>query len=295
VKTVFLTGGSGFIGRNISSSWIAQKYEILAPTHRELEIDDDDQVRSFLRSHHVDVVIHTASKPSHRNAPDPTRVFFANARMFLNLTRNADCFGKLLVTGSGAIYDVRHYRPMMQEDSWDEHVPVDEHGFSRFAIMRWIDGATFPCVDMRIFGIFGPHEDYAIRFISNAICKTLFDMPITLRQNRRFSYLWIEDFLKILARFIEEEVPDRAYNLTPDDTVELVDLAYLVRRIAGSSQPVIVAKEGLGPEYTGDNSRLRRVLGDIHFTPIETAVERLYGWYRDRRDTINRDFLLVDK
>jgi len=184
---------------------------------------------------------------------------------------------------------------MMQEDSWDEHVPADEHGFSRYAIMRWIEKATFPIVDMRIFGIFGPYEDYAIRFISNAICKTMFDMPITLRQNRRFSYLWIEDFLEILSRFIEEEVPDRAYNLTPDDPIELVDLAYLVRQIAGSSQPIIVAAEGRGPEYTGDNSRLHRVLGGIDFTPFKTAVERLYSWYYERRDTINRDVLLVDK
>jgi UDP-glucose 4-epimerase len=295
VKTILLTGGSGFIGRNIRSSWLAERYEILAPAHRELDLVDEDQVRAYLSRRPVDVVVHTAGKPSHRNAPDPTGVFLTNIRMFLNLSRNARCFGKMLVTGSGAIYDVRHCRPMMREDSWDDHVPQDEHGFSRYAIMRWLERAPYSAVDLRLFGIFGPHEDYSIRFISNAICKALFGLPITLRQDRKFSYLWIEDFLKLLARFVEEDVPERAYNLTPDTPVDLLDLAHLVRRIAGSVQPILVAAEGRGSEYTGDNSRLRRTFTDISFSPIETAVEKLYGWYHDHQDIINPDALLLDK
>ena len=55
-------------------------------------------------------------------------------------------------------------------------------------------------MELRLFGVFGRHEDYAIRFISNAICKTLFDLPITLRQNRTFSYLYVDDLGPIVER-----------------------------------------------------------------------------------------------
>ncbi len=57
-------------------------------------------------------------------------------------------------------------------------------------------------MELRLFGVFGPHEDYAIRFISNAICKALFGLPITLRQNRTFSYLFIDDLGPIVERFL---------------------------------------------------------------------------------------------
>ena len=61
-------------------------------------------------------------------------------------------------------------------------MPDDEHGFSRYVIagLRPRDERV---VELRPFGVFGPYEDYAIRFISNAICKTLFDLPVTLRQD----------------------------------------------------------------------------------------------------------------
>ena len=39
-------------------------------------------------------------------------------------------------------------------------------------------------VELRPFGVYGPGEDYAIRFISNACCKALLGMPVTLRRDR---------------------------------------------------------------------------------------------------------------
>jgi len=44
---VLLTGGSGFIGRNILESFLAEKYNIVAPRHAELDLIDDDAVKHF--------------------------------------------------------------------------------------------------------------------------------------------------------------------------------------------------------------------------------------------------------
>jgi GDP-L-fucose synthase len=50
MKMILLTGGSGFIGRNIKESYLAGKYDITAPRSAELNLIDADSVDKFLRN-----------------------------------------------------------------------------------------------------------------------------------------------------------------------------------------------------------------------------------------------------
>lgn len=290
---LFVTGGSGFIGRNICEQ-LAGKYEIVAPSHSELDIIDSSAVDRFFADQQSDIVIHAAVKPGHRNAKDPTSLFYSNTRMYYNLARHSDKYEKMIILSSGAIYDTNQNLHKVSEDYYYNQLPKDEHGFCKYVCARDIEN-TDNITELRLFGVFGKYEDYAIRFISNAICKTLFDLPITIKQNRKFDYLYIDDLMPILEWFLQKEPTYKAYNVTPDHEVELYELAEMVIEISGKELPIIVHNEGLGLEYSGDNSRLKAELGELRFAPLKTAVEQLYQWYSDNRDKIGKDYLLVDK
>jgi GDP-L-fucose synthase len=214
--------------------------------------------------------------------------------MFFNLARCSDLYRRMVFLGSGAVYDMRHYQPKMPETYFDAHVPTDEHGFSKYVTAKYIERAE-AITELRIFGIFGRYEDYAIRFISNAVCKALFDLPITLRQDRRFDYLWIDDLPQVVDRFMDRDGAHRAYNVTPDESIGLFELAKKVRATSGKDVPIVVGTEGEGIEYSGDNARLRGEMPELRLTPVDEAIERLYAWYSDHRSEIDRDALLVDK
>lgn len=293
---VLLTGGSGFIGRNILESFLAEKHRILAPRHAELELVDDDTVKDFLKSNKIDVVIHAAIKPGHRNAKDPTNLFYANSRMFFNVVRNRNYYERLIVLSSGSIYDMmRQDLDKVTEDYFDKVVPVDEHGFFRYVSAKYME-CMDNAVELRIFSIFGKYEDYAIRFISNAICKAIFDLPITIKQNRRFGFFYIDDLMPVLDHFIQcERYNHSAYNVTPDNSVELYEAAETVRRISGKDLPILVGKPGMAFAYSGSNRRLRDEMPDLKLTDLDEAIEKLYCWYSDNKQTINRDLLLFDK
>jgi UDP-glucose 4-epimerase len=291
--SIFLTGGSGFIGRNIVES-LSDKYEILSPGHGRLDLTDDVAVRDFFRSNKIDTVIHSATKPGHRNAADPTGLVYANTRMFLNIMRNKDSFGKLIYLGSGAEYDMRHYMPKMKEEYFDTWVPADETGYSKYICAKCVE-LTKGATELRLFGVFGKYEDYAIRFISNAICKTLFDLPITIKQNRRFDYLFIDDLMPVLEYFMANRGNYSCYNVTPDRSAELAEIALKVRQISGKDVPIIIAQDGMGMEYSGDNGRLKEQMPGLSLTPMDDAIEKLYGWYKENVHLINRSHLLTDK
>jgi UDP-glucose 4-epimerase len=291
---VLLTGGSGFIGRNILESYLSEKYNIVAPSHHDLELLDDGCVKEFFKHNSIDIVIHAAAKPGHRNAKEPGKVFYENIRIFFNLVRNIDYFDKMLILGSGAIYDMRYYRPKMKEEYFDTHVPVDEHGLCRYVCGKYIQ-SSHKIVDLRVFGIFGKYEDYAIRFISNMICKSIFDLPLTMKQNRRFDYIYVGDLIPVLDYFIQNTPQYKEYNVTPDASTELYTLAEKVKIISGKNLPIVVAQKGMGLEYSGDNTRLRQELKDLVFTPLDNAIAYLYEWYMGNRNSIKREVLLVDK
>jgi UDP-glucose 4-epimerase len=291
---ILLTGGSGFIGRNILESYLSEKHTFYAPLHKDLDLLDERAVQEFIQTYEIDIVIHGAVRPGHRNALDTSGQLYQNTRMFFNIARNANRFKKMIFLSSGLVYDLRHYAPKMKEEYFDTYVPADEGGFSKYITAQYIEHVD-NIVELRIFGIFGKYEDYAIRFISNAICKTLFELPITIKQNRHFDYLYVDDLMPILDYFIHNKSKYRSYNITPDHSVELRWLAEIVKTVSGKSVSINIAEEGMGMEYSGDNSRLRAEIPLLMFTPHEDAIRKLNGWYQDTIHAINRDALLVDK
>jgi UDP-glucose 4-epimerase len=295
---VLVTGGSGFVGRNLLEH-LSRRHEVLAPTHAELDLTNDTAVAEWFASHEVDVVVHGAVRPGHRNAADPSRQLWSNLRMFFNILRNEEKYRRLVFISSGAVYDTARPLREVGEADFDASVPADEHGLSKYVIAKHIERlwlADRPkVVELRLFGVFGKYEDYTIRFISNAICKAICGLPITLRQDRTFSYLYIDDLMPVVDHFVTAAISAPAYNVVPDWTDDLHDLAVLVRRRSGKDLPIVVGAPGHGPAYCGSNARLRAETPDLKFTPIDEAVDALYDWYETHPEWVDRSLLLVDK
>lgn len=294
MKRILLTGGSGFIGRNIRESFLADEYEIVAPGHAELDLRDEAAVDSFVSRGRFDAIIHGATKPGHRNAKDPTDLFYSNTRMFFSLARQAKRVERMIVLGSGAIYDQRRYHAKMREEEWRDSMPADEHGFCKYVCADAIEGSE-NIFDLRLFGIFGKFEDYSIRFISNMICKALFGLPLTMMQDRVFSYLFIDDLMPLVDKVLVAPPRLHSYNVAPNEGVSLLSLAEIIRDRIDPSLKILVAADGRGSEYTADNSRLAGEYPDLSFTPLSAAIDSLIGYYRGVKDRIQRSELEVDK
>ena len=290
---VLLTGGSGFIGRNLREH-LTTRHEILAPPHAEIDFLDEVGVRAWFDRNPVDAIVHAATVPGHRNAPVTSDLALKNLKMFLHLAQHSPPSIRAVILGSGAEYDVSRMGPRVREEEAGRWVPGDETGFSKL-ICSFLAAGHPRFVHLRPFGVFGPHEDWEIRFISNAICKTLFDRPITLRQNRRLDYFWVGDLALVVEHFLVHEGRYRAYNVTPDETPDLLSLARVIREVSGKDVPIEIERDGMGPEYTGDNSRLKEEIPGLRVTPIREAISRLYAWYVERRGLIHEEALLTDK
>ena len=108
---------------------------------------------------------------------------------------------KIYLPWFGAQYGKQVPIIQVQEEDLDKHVPADEFGFYKYTCAKYIEESRINMLNLCIFGIYGKHEEYAFRFISQSLCRVLFDMPIVINQNVRFDYLYVDDFIHILDYF----------------------------------------------------------------------------------------------
>ncbi len=291
---IWITGGSGFIGRNLKEQ-LASKYEICAPLSSEVDLLDEHQVYEYIKNNSFDAVIHAATWNATKNSTkDLTKVFEHNLRMFYNIARCSDFFGKMIYYGSGAEYDRRHWVPKMREDYFDTYVPVDQYGFSKYIMRKYTDKAK-NIYNLCLFGVFGKYEDWQIRFISNACCKAVFDLPITIKQNVFFDYMYINDLVKITEWFVNNNCKDRIYNVCTGETIDLLTLAKRILEVANKKLDIKIAKEGVGTVYSGDNTKLLGEMVNYQFKEMSNCLDEVFHWYWDNRSYINKENLLVDK
>lgn len=292
---ILITGAGGFVGRNLRE-YFAPKYNTFAVTHSALDLLDEKAVKQYITDNKIDFVIHCAAVGGARRTNydlGSTDIVSTNLRMFFNLERCLTPDMRMIHLGSGAEYGRAHWQHKMNEDYFDTHIPSDYYGYAKYLISKYI-GHRNNIICLRLFGLFGKYEDYRFRFISNAIVKNLLCMPIIINQNVVFDYLYIDDLLKILELFINQEPLFKHYNITTKESVDLYTIAELINNISNYKSKIILLHDGLNTEYSGDNSRLLHEFPSITFTTYQSAIKRLFNYYRDIMDTLDIATVLSD-
>lgn len=289
VKKILLTGGSGFVGRNVKEYLEKRGYAVHAPSSRQLDCIDEIAVKEHLQSNYYDVILHFAVYGDGIDkSKDGSKILEYNLRIFTNFAKCSALYGRMIYTGSGAEYDKRYPIQMVKEEELAEHtVPVDQYGLMKYIVNRMIEESS-NIYNLRLFGIFGKYEYWKTKFISNLCCKSIKGLPLSLRKNCYFDYLWIDDFCKMLEQFMQLEKPQyHVYNAVRGERIDLLSLAKIVNEVADTKQKIIVCQEGWANEYTANNDRMREELPELSFTDIKESVRELYAWYRLHQDEID--------
>ena len=246
-----------------------------------------DSVEQYLCEHRFDIIFHCAKMDNvyRKNATD-YEVLDSNLRMFFNLSNQSKQYGKLIYMGSGAEYGRTAMKPLSTEEDIGNFIPKDPYGFSKF-IMSHVAAASNNIYEMCLFGVYGKYEDYTRRFISNNLCRLIKGLPMTLRQNARFDYLYIDDLCRMLEKFLIIQPRHHIYNMCTGTPVELKDLAEMINQTAGGGYELMVASEGMQREYSGAPNRLMEELGEFEFTSHEKAIAELYRYYQSIEEKID--------
>tara|TARA_B110000879_G_scaffold211901_1_gene306061 strand:+ start:1801 stop:2730 length:930 start_codon:yes stop_codon:yes gene_type:complete len=116
---IFLTGGSGMVGRNILEHPSFEKYKFIAPTSQQLNLLDRDAVKAFLCEEMPDLIIHSAGLVGgiQANIKSPLDFLQNNTYMGLNVISSAAAAGvrNLINLGSSCMYPRNAINPLDED------------------------------------------------------------------------------------------------------------------------------------------------------------------------------------
>lgn len=301
-KRILITGGSGFIARSVYES-LSNAYfnplerNIYCLSRQDLDILDQDEVAKFLDSHQFDVIINGATYDPvpDFSTKDPSRTLEMNLKMFFNIVRCKDSFGKMIHFGTGAEAGIENRKPLMSESYFCENIPVRQYDLAKH-IMTQYTYKYDNIFNLRLFGLYGKFDDWRYRFISNACCKAALGLDINIKSNKSIDYLYIDDLCKIIRWVIDTDPPNKVYNACTSKCMPYEEIAKLIINI--SNQPINIKysksvhwSDQLDVEYSGDNTLLNT---DMNFIPLsmDKCIQRVYNWYYTNKHIIDGDQFL---
>ena len=294
-KKILITGGNGFVAKSLyeelsNSYFFPLQQNVFAPNRAKLDLLSSLEVYQYLKENQFDVVIHSATYDAapRFSSKDPEMVLEKNLRMFLNIAQHKDYFGKMIFFGSGAEAGRENWVPKMSEQHIENNIPSDQYGYSKYVMSKYAESAD-NIYNLRLFGVFGKFDDWRYRFISNACCKAVFDMPITIKKNVYFDYLYVSDLNRIVEWFIENTPKKNVYNVCSGAVHDYRTLAKTVLDVSSKDLKIDIHDTELGREYSGDNSLLLSEIEGFEYTPIKESIRELYEWYNTNKNIIDQE------
>jgi len=133
-KVIYLSGGSGMVGRNIIDHIQSQDYKILTPKRSELNLLKYEDVKNFLNQNKPDLVLHAAGVVGgiEANIDNPVKFLVENTQIGINiLTASKETKIKSFINlGSSCMYPRNSNNPLSEEQILSGKLEPTNEGYA---------------------------------------------------------------------------------------------------------------------------------------------------------------------
>lgn len=318
MKTIFLTGGAGFIG-SIFAEHVFRKYpdyrilildnltyagdiENIPPDIRDSErfefwygdVNNLDLVSDLVSQ--ADVVVHFAAETHVARSLYSHRVFFVTDVLGTQSVANAvikyaDRVERFIHISTSEVYGTASYEPMDEDHPLNPTSPyaAAKAGADRL-VYSYITAYDIPGVIIRPFNNFGPkqHLEKAIpRFITSCILGE----PLTVHGDGSAYRDWL--FVGDTARAVDlaihaprETVKQQVFNVGTGISLSIIDIALTVLKafnLEESYLDFIPDRQGQVQKHIASYEKARAVLNFTPETGFEAGLQKTIDWYRENR------------
>jgi len=310
-----VTGGSGLVGKAIETvlneGEKEENEEWVFLSSKDANLLDTESTRDIFKKHRPTHVIHLAAMVGglFANMKANLDFFRNNMKMNDNILSISHEFGvkKVISCLSTCIFPDKTTYPI--DESMVHLGPPHDSNFGYSYAKRMIDvlnrgysqqhGCTFtsvvPC------NVFGPHDNFNMQdghVIPGLIHKAYkakadgTDFPIwgTGKPLRQFIYSLDLGRLFIWAIRNYEDIEPIIFSVDESDEISIADVAKLVLEAFEFKGNVVYLTDKADGQYkkTASNAKLRKLLPDFKFTPMNEAVEATVKWFNANYDVARK-------
>ena len=304
-RTVLITGGAGFIGGHLASTFVPENevriLDTLTTGSRSnvpdeatlIEEDIRDELALARAGDGTDVIFHEAALVSveqSTEAPAMSHDINVDATLsILEEARDQDC--RVVLASSAAIYGQPQRTPISETDPKE---PTSPYGLDKLSIDHYArlyhDLYGVETVALRYFNVYGPGQvagDYS-GVISVFIDQALSGEDITVHgdgeQTRDF--VFIDDVVRANRKAATADAVGEAYNIGTGESITIRELAELIQDITDTDSDIVHTEARAGDiEHSEANiSKARERLDYEPTVSIREGLERTVEWYREQHE-----------
>lgn len=307
-KKILVTGASGFLGGHVIEELKNFDVQVLAPTHKELNLTQDKACRDYFSNQRPNLVIHCAGAISGllNILKNPAKIFDNNVRINLNVLKFACEFGveKLVNIGSTCAYPGDLPTGYFREEEFLNgamHKSVEAYGFSKRAM--YIGGKAyrqqfgFNSITLLLTNMYGPRDVFSIerahvvsalikKFVV-AKLKSLPEVEVLGTGKAIREFLYVEDAVDAIikaARMYDEDMP---LNVGTGTETPISELAKLIKEISNYSGQIkwnIAAPDG-ALRKVSDISRIKNKLNWEPKYSLKEGLRKTIKWFEDNYES----------
>lgn len=297
-KKVLITGGTGFIGRNVVAELIKSGYEVhslvfppFAPEQKglvqyEMNLMDSNAVDKFLSEHHFENLIHLAWYVGKGCHIADQNIDWTIAT--LNLLTSFQKYGGKTFVGAGTISEYEYKFGYLLEDETPTS-PGTLYGESKNSVYK-IAKTFCKQHDMkfkwpRIFNLYGPNEKPQ-RLMPSVINSCLKGEDVKVSDCLKFQdYLHVEDTARGIVEVFESDIQG-SVNICSGKPVQL---RYIVNKIAELTNFKGNILWGAIPAAFGDevvvgnNDKLKSIGWSPKYT-LDEGLQQTINWWKENNN-----------
>lgn len=307
-KKILVTGASGFLGGHIIEKLKKLDVQILAPSHKELDLTRDDACRAYFSNQRPNLVINCAGSISGllNILKNPAEIFDNNVRINLNVLKFACEFGaeKLVNIGSTCAYPGDLPTGYFKEEEFLNgamHKSVEAYGFSKRAM--YVGGKAyrqqfgFNSMTLLLTNMYGPRDVFSIEraHVVSALIKKFIDAKLKSEPSVEVlgtgkairEFLYVEDAADAIIKAAEIYNEDMPLNVGTGTETPILELAKLIKEISNYSGQI--KWNTAGPDgalrKVSDISRIKSKLNWEPKYDLKTGLRKTIKWFEDNYES----------
>lgn len=295
VRKVLVTGGTGFVGKNLAK----EKPDWVYLSSGECNLLSYSETLDKLKEVQPDAIIHLAGIVGgiKENAGKQGEFFYKNVSMNTNIleaAREAKVKRVLSCLSTCAYPNVLEHYPFSEEDVFSG-VPAKTN-FSYGYAKRMLHVQTLAYrnqykLNYSTFcpsNLYGPYDCFdeershfvpaLVRKMSEAKDGDVLEFWGTGRPLRQ--QLYVKDVVRLIPQLLDKHNSGIPLLVTPFENLSINEMIFTAKAIV-KKDVKIVYNNNLDGQYRkdGSNKRLLTLLGEYNFTPFTEGYKETYDWY----------------
>ena len=232
-KKILITGSSGFLGSRLAY-YYRNKYDLLLPTHNELNVSREDMVKAYLEEQRPEVVIHCAAH-SHTGYCEqhPEESHRTNVQGTVRMAKACKQTGaKLIFMSSDQVYNGTPLRGALKEEVALQ--PVNVYGRHKLEAEQRALWNLPEAVGLRLTWMYDL-PDSSLKLNSNLLVNLLkasregMPLPAATHEYRGVTYVWE------VVRNMEQAMtlPGGIYNFGSSNSLNSYELFWRTAQLMG--------------------------------------------------------------